>query len=321
MSKLNKPRLGRGLSSLISVGDDDPRPASFSPEVPNLLDSGGSLGQQRLAEPRPAAIQSGQAISLSVNDVRSNPHQPRREFSEAGLKELAASLKTNGLIQPIVVRQLADGYELIAGERRLRAAKLAGLSAIPAIVKEADGMTQAQWALVENIQREDLNPIDRAQAYQTLLQQLGLSHAELANRLGEDRSTISNHLRLLELAVPVRELLRKGLLSLGHAKVLAGVSDVLEQERLGNLAVQQGLSVRNVERLVQATPATDKTETNRATSAHIKGLEKSIAGQLGMRANVKSRQNGTGKLIIHYASLDQFDELMGKLGVSVNEGE
>jgi ParB family chromosome partitioning protein len=314
MSKMNKPRLGRGLSSLISVSDvvDDAEPA------PSMLAAGGAT-----TPPPPELAIGERVIQVVVQEVRSNPHQPRRQFTEGPLNELAASLKTNGLIQPIVVRQTADGFELIAGERRLRAAKLAGLTTIPAIVKEVDGLTQAQLALVENIQREDLNPVDRAQAYKTLTEQLGLSHAELANRLGEDRSTVSNHLRLLDLADGVLNLLRNGQLSLGHAKVLAGVADVLEQDRLANLVVKQELSVRNLERLVQggagetAAPP-PKTGTS---SAHIKGLEKSIARQIGMRVDVRSKQNGSGKLVIHYGSLDQFDDLMGKLKVRVAEEE
>lgn len=315
MSKLSKPRLGRGLSSLISMGDDEPSSGpAVDPLGPAGLSALGSNGGDSAAVPL-----TSQVISLGVDEVSANPHQPRREFGEAGLNELAASLKLNGVIQPIVVRQSAGRFELIAGERRLRAAKLAGLSHIPAIVKEVDGLTQAQLALVENIQRENLNPIDRAAAYKALIDQLGLSHAELAIRLGEERSTVSNHLRLLELAVPVRELLRQSKLSLGHAKVLAGVADVLEQERLGKLVVDQELSVRNLERLVQGVEPAGKAKQAAAPSNHIKELEKSISRQVGMRVSVRSKQNGKGSLVIHYASLDQFDELMSKLGVQVGE--
>jgi ParB family transcriptional regulator, chromosome partitioning protein len=312
MSKVTKPRLGRGLSSLISVSDG-----------PDELVAAPSMLEGEPVERPPAVVASElpltqRIIQIPVGEVKSNPHQPRRDFQDSSLQELAASLKTNGLIQPIVVRQSGVGYELIAGERRLRAARLAGLPSLPAIVKEVDGLTQAQLALVENIQREDLNAIDRAQAYKSLIEQLGLSHAELANRLGEDRSTISNHLRLLELAVPVRELIRSGELTLGHAKVLAGVADVLEQERLAKLVASQALSVRNLERLVQSgTGPANKSKVS--PSAHIKNLEKSIARQLGMRVNVRSKANGTGKLIIHYSSLDQFDELMAKLAVQASE--
>lgn len=316
MSKINKPRLGRGLSSLISVDipDDDAAPALPS-EAPSAL----AAPVQPSVEQIPI---TQRIIDLPVAEIRSNPHQPRRDFDEDALKDLAASLKTNGVIQPIVVRMSGGGYELIAGERRLRAAKLAGFATIPGIVKEVDGLTQAQLALVENIQRENLNPIDRAQAYKVLLDQLGLSHAELALRLGEDRSTISNHLRLLELAVPVRDLLRSSKLSLGHAKVLAGVADVLEQERLGNLAVDQGLSVRNVEALVQGLATTPTTKPGKqGPSPHIRNLEKAISGQLGMRVSVRSKSRGKGSLMINYSTLDQFDELMARLGVKILEEE
>lgn len=315
MSKLTKPRLGRGLSSLISMGDDDPAAAVgadplSSPAPSALVDSSVGMSEVPL---------TARVITLSVAEVSANPHQPRREFSDSALAELAASLKQNGVIQPIVVRQAAGRYELIAGERRLRAAKLAGLTHVPAVVKEVDGLTQAQLALVENIQREDLNPMDRASAYKALLDQLGLSHAELAMRLGEERSTISNHLRLLDLAMPVRELVRQAKLTLGHAKVLAGVADVLEQERLGRLVAEQELSVRNLERLIQSVPTPAKGKGAAGPSNHIKELEKSISRQVGMRVNVRSKQNGKGSLVIHYGSLDQFDELMGKLGVKVTE--
>lgn len=314
MSKLNKPRLGRGLSSLISVseGPDDLVPA------PSMLTQDTSVQNESSAH-LSTVDETERVLQLAVGDIRPNPKQPRRDFVEASLQELAASLKANGMIQPVVVRQGEQGYELIAGERRLRAAKLAGLSHIPAILKAVDGMSQAQLALVENIQREDLNPVDRAKAYKALLSQLGLSHGELATRLGEDRSTISNHLRLLDLTNSVLESLAQGKISLGHAKVLAGVADVLEQQRLANLVISQGLSVRNLERLLQAPNAAANRTANPASSAHLRSLEQRISGQLGMQVDLRSKERGKGKLIIHYASLDQFDELMGRLKVEVNE--
>ena len=171
-------------------------------------------------------------------------------MNEAGLVELAASMKVAGVIQPVIVRRADAGYQLIAGERRLRAARMAGLKGIPAIVREVDAFTQAQIALIENIQREDLNPIDRARLIERCMTQLGLTQQELATRLGEDRSSIANYVRLLDLAEPVRELIRDGRISLGHAKLLAGVDDVLEQQRLADLCVAQDLSVRNLERLL-----------------------------------------------------------------------
>jgi ParB family chromosome partitioning protein len=261
---------------------------------------------------------------LSLDVIHPNPHQPRRHFDDAQLAELAASMKSNGVIQPIIVRHMADTstgsvpdtYQLIAGERRFRAAKLAGLITIPAIIRDVDSFTQAQLALVENIQREDLNPLDRAQGYRTLLDQLGLTQAELATRLGEDRSSIANFLRLLDLAAPVQEHVRVGRLSTGHAKLLAGIQDASEQERLANVCVAQDLSVRNLERLLAGQPAVPAAPTKvSGTAAHILDLEKSIARQLGMRVQIRSTKKGKGRLVIHYGSLDQFDDLLGRLGV------
>jgi len=263
------------------------------------------------------AAPTGAPLEIPIEQVSPNPHQPRRHFNDAALSELAASLKSNGIIQPIVVRQVDGRYELVAGERRLRAAKLAGMATIPAIVRDLDSFTQAQMALVENIHREDLNPIERASAYRSLIEQLGLTQAELANRLGEDRSTVTNFLRLLELAEAVRMMIRDGRISLGHAKVLAGVSDSLEQERLANLVVSQGLSVRNLERLVQSPTTVPPAKSAKGSpSAHLQDLEKSFARQLGMRVQIRAGANKSkGRVVIHYGSLDQFDLLLEKLGI------
>lgn len=310
MSKLDKPRsrLGRGLSSLISMTDLPVEGEVVAATSPPATDT--------------APPPSSSPADIPIDQIHPNPHQPRRQFNDTTLAELAASLKTNGLIQPVIVRQTPDGYQLIAGERRLRAAKLAGLSAVPAIVRDVDAFTQAQLALVENIHREDLNPIDRAIAYRALVQQLGLTQAELAQRLGEDRSTVANFLRLLDLAEPVRQLVRDGQLSLGHAKVLAGVADVARQDDLAKRCVSQGLSVRNLEQLVQnlATETEQPAKPTKQPSPHLQDLEKTFARQLGMRVQIRAGKNKSkGKLIIHYGSLDQFDQLQERLGVKVDE--
>jgi ParB family chromosome partitioning protein len=237
------------------------------------------------------------------------------------LAALAASLKSTGLIQPIIVRKLDHGYQLIAGERRLRAAKLAALATIPAIVREVDSFSQAQMALVENIQREDLNPIDRAQAYRSLMTQLGLTQQELAQRTGEDRSHIAHHLRLLDLPDSVRDMVRAGKISLGHAKLLAGLDDPARQQKLAEMVIAQDLTVRNLERLLTDAPGTPDTAPKAAKplSAHLADLEKSIARQLGMRVQVRGGGKGKGRLVIHYASLDQFDDLMQRMGVRTDD--
>jgi len=309
-----KPRLGRGLSSLISISD-----LPVTAEVPQAQPQNTSdTRQQSMAAEVPAAIPpiAGTPVEVPIAGVMPNPHQPRHSFDGAALAELAASIKSTGLIQPIVVRQVGDQYQLITGERRLRAAKLAGLAAIPALVREVDSVTQAQMALIENIQREDLNPLDRAQGYRALIDQLGLTQAELAGRLGEDRSSIANFLRLLDLAEPAQAMVRDGRLSVGHAKLIAGVADILEQERLANLVVLQGLSVRNLERVMKEGPKSQAPRAATPVSAHIVDLEKSLSRQLGLRVQVRpSARKGRGRLIVHYGSLEQFDELLSRLGV------
>lgn len=229
----NKPRLGRGLSSLLAMSGLDTegvQPAGEAIEP----DAGASMEVVPPAATLPAG--ASMVVEIPIASIRPNPHQPRRDFNETSLSELAASLKSTGLVQPIIVRQGGDGYELIAGERRLRAAKLAGLTALPAFVRTVDSPTQAQMALVENIQREDLNPIDRAQAYRNLIETLGLTQGELAIRLGEDRSSIGHYLRLLDLTDPVKQAVLTGQLSLGHAKLLVGVSDAALQQELGDVS-------------------------------------------------------------------------------------
>jgi ParB family chromosome partitioning protein len=293
MSKAQKdrPRLGRGLSSLISMGAPPPVMAEVSKavlELPEVVDA----PLAKTDAPR----------EIPLADIVPNPHQPRKRFSETSLAELAASIRSTGLIQPIIVRRGEHGYELIAGERRWRAATMAGLHQIPAIVRQVDGFTQAQMALVENVQREDLNAVDRAQAYRTLMDQLGLTQAELATRLGEERSSIANYLRVLELAEPVRTQVAEGLLSRGHAKIVA-----------------QGLSVRNLERALANGAAGLKQRSTSAASAHLLDVEKNLARQLGMRVQLRSTPGkGRGRVVIHYASLDQFDDLLQRLGVKLD---
>ena len=325
-SQKERPRLGRGLSSLISVSTPPPEDAiELSP--PNQTKAAyenSAIAPRKNStnafEDQPAqapTVASPQEVSLDL--ISPNPHQPRKNFSEASLAELAASLRSTGLIQPIVVRKMDGGYQLIAGERRWRAAKLAGLSTVQIIIREVDGYTQAQMALVENIQRENLNPLDRAAAYRALIAQLGVTQAELATRLGEDRSSIANHLRLLDLPEPVRQYLFDGILTLGHAKVLASVNDPAEQERLAKLCVDQGLSVRNLERIMSNGALADKIRSSPGVSPHLLDVEKSVTRQLGMRVQVRNTSaKGKGRLVIHYASLDQFDELMQRMNVQLD---
>lgn len=302
----NKPRLGRGLSSLISV--------SNLPVESQIGETTAPPVSAPFHRNEPTSSNAGAPLLVPIDAIHPNPHQPRKTINEASIAELAASMKSSGIIQPLILRRSTAGFELIAGQRRWQAARLAGLTEVPAIVRDVDNYTQAQLALVENIQREDLNPIDRAQAYRALMDQLGLTQAELAIRMGEDRSGIANHLRLLELAEAVRALVRDRRLSLGHAKLLAGVADILEQQRLAERVVAQDLSVRNLETILQSTTSEKPLRKTSTASPHLADLEKSLSRQLGLRVQVRSGSKGRGRLILHYGTLDQFDQILEKLG-------
>jgi len=309
MSVKDRPRLGRGLKSLIStpVTIDIP-PASHS------APSAANARHERL-------------IDIDLTSIEANPHQPRAAMDPLALKELANSIKASGILQPIIVRPL-DGigrYQLVAGHRRTEAAKLAGLTAVPAIVRDdTTDERQAEWALIENIQREDLNAIERAKAYRSYVDTFSLTHAQAAERLGEDRATITNFLRLLDLNVGVRDLVARGLLSAGHAKVLAGVADMARQDTLANRAVTEGLSVRKLEELVNAptdaldaiagtTTVAEHARTLVAKSAHVVELEQDLSRKLGTKLRIfPSKKKNTGKIVIQYFSLDEFDRIVDK---------
>jgi ParB family chromosome partitioning protein len=286
---------------------------------------------------------------LSVKAIRRNPYQPRQSFDQQGLERLAQSIKSEGLMQPIIVRplgsgqpsvggQLAEvGYELVAGERRLRAAQLAGLTQIPAIVRTLDNQQLAEWALIENLQREDLNPVDRAQAFEKLIKQFGFSHEQVAERIGIDRVTVSNLLRILNLCSFAVDLIRGGVMSTGQAKALAGVEDHELQKLLAERAVSQGWSVRQLEWEVKRVaaggiggagggappprppaPRPRPPEAGKIKSARMRDLEEQIGKQIGSRVRVRpKRKKGTGTLEIEFYSLDQFDALLQKLGVKM----
>lgn len=315
MDLKKKSRLGRGLSSLMGMNSptEGELPVHASVDLP--------AESNPLHEGVDRHVPRGTPLEVPIDQIDPNPHQPRRQFTEAALSELADSIRSNGIIQPVVLRAAGERFQLIAGERRLRAAQLAGLTTLPAIVKNADELAQAQMALVENIQREDLNPMDRASGYRTLLNELGVNQSELAARLGEDRVTIANHLRLLELDPAVTDLIRAGSLSLGHAKVLCGVADHNDQQRLAEQVVNQQLSVRNLEKLIAEPPA-DGTATPARTppSAHLKELELSLSKQLGIRVQVRpGNTKSKGKLVLNYNTLDEFDSLISRLGVKLEE--
>lgn len=326
-TKKQRPaRLGRGLSSMFTVPVAVTPPAGAPPAEPPAAPE-AAAGATAAS---PASV-GGEAAAeglwyVQLDAIVPNPHQPRQRFDEAGLRSLAESIRADGLMQPVVLRLVEGGaagprYELVAGERRWRAARLAGLEQIPALVRELDDQQLAELALIENLQREDLNPIDRAEAFQRLGDRFHLTQEAIAARVGLDRSTVANLVRLLQLAPSVQQLVRDDLLSMGHARALLGVEDAVQQEVLAKRAIREGLSVREVEaaarKLANGGAGAPVAKAPASRPHHFEDLERQIGQQLGTKVALRAgRKKGAGRLTIEFYSLDQFDSLLEKLGVT-----
>lgn len=308
MSKRTQ-RLGRGLEALIGTTDFQqaaPQPVPVRPSEPPP------------AAPAAPAAPTGPAVqAIPLDRIEPNPFQPRQQFDDAALADLAQSIKADGILQPITLRQVGAKYQLIAGERRWRAASLAGLLEIPALVRPADDNEMLVLALVENIQREDLNAIEKAQAYEALRKTLDIPIEQLARRLGQDRSTVSNYLRLLELDDSIQSLIRSAQLSMGHARALLGAPEE-HRIRLARQAVEQDLSVRAIERQVQLLRAGTQPAKPAETRPHVKHLEERFTQALGARAKIKEGPKGkSGRVVIYYRTLDDFDRICDRLNVDI----
>lgn len=298
-AKTERRGLGRGLSALMS--DIDPVAARKSDAV------------ARKAE-----------ISIPVDRISPNPNQPRRAFAEDALKELATSVRQRGIIQPLILRRDprdADGYEIVAGERRWRAAQRAKLHEVPAIVRDLDDTEVLEIAIIENIQRADLNAVEEAAGYRQLMDRFGHTQEKLAEALGKSRSHIANLLRLLTLPEPVLELLRDGRLSAGHARALVTAQDPIG---LAQQIVKRGLSVRQTEALVKSKDAPRPTNNNVAPvkDADTGALEKDLAAALGMAVSIQNPPgSASGSVTIRYKSLEQLDEVCRRLSVTTGAGK
>ena len=314
-SKSPVRKLGRGLHALIGspvqIRAVAAEPKSAPPlPIAEVVDSTGG---------------SGEAIRMiAPEQIIPNRRQPRTDFDETSIASLAESIRTAGLMQPILVRPIGQGYELIAGERRWRAARLIGLAMVPALVRSVDDQSAAELALIENIQREDLNPMERAHALRRLVEDFSLTHQQLAERVGLDRASVTNLLRLSELDQSTADLVRNGTLTQGHAKALLSLQDSMIRGRFATRAAAEGWSVRELERRVQqavkggvALPksaAADATEVT-ARDANVADLERQLSEHLGTRVTLNlGRKKGSGRLTIDFYSLDQFDGLMGRIG-------
>ncbi len=295
---INQKRLGRGLSSLISSTRSDPAP----------MDAGATQSSHANAGLR----------MIPLRLVAPNPLQPRKSFNEARLAALAESLKRSGVLQPIVVRQKGDHYELVAGERRFRAAEIAGLESLPAIIREADDATMLELALVENLQREDLNAVDRAKAYLEMTTRFGLNNDEIGARVGEDRTTVANYVRLLDLSNEILDMVADGRLSMGHARSLLAIGSPRTRLSLAEQAVRDGWSVRTMEERVRGGRQ-NKTETSPAVPVRpvISDLESRISASLGLRVRIVERRGKhRGRVIVDYHTLDDFERIVARLGLA-----
>lgn len=286
---VKKRGLGRGLDALL--GD-------VSPAV--------------MAEPQKKQ-QDVQALPIEF--LQRGKYQPRKDIDPEKLRELADSIIAQGIIQPIIVRPLQDDkYEIIAGERRWRAAQLAELQEVPVVVKDIDDQAVMAIALIENIQREDLNPLEESEALRRLLDEFGLTHQQIATAVGKSRATVSNLLRLLDLHGEVKNLLAKGLLEMGHARALLSL-DEKEQVDLAYKAVKQGLSVRAVEKMVKdlQRPVEKKSTEKPQKDPDTLRLQEDLSVKLGAKVDINHQQSGKGKLVINYTSLEELDGIINKI--------
>jgi ParB family chromosome partitioning protein len=277
-----KARLGRGLDALIGGGD-------------------------------------GKGGTVPVDKIRHNPYQPRKRFDEDELKQLASSVKSHGILQPLVVRNAGDHFQLIAGERRLRAARSAGLTEVPVHVVEFDDRQVYEAALAENIQRSDLNPIEKAQGFKGYLDKFNMTQDQLGARLGIDRTTISNLLGLLNLPADVQDAVRLGQVSLGHAKVLKGLPDAERQSALCKQVILQKLSVHALEQLIkeQRQEPAEKAAREPAEKAektpHVASVENELRQKLAVKVEIRVRNKEKGQIVIGFESNDDFERIIGAL--------
>jgi ParB family transcriptional regulator, chromosome partitioning protein len=312
-------RLGRGLEALLG---------------------GSTPAKPQLAIHEPDGQSTGEPLKVSVYEIDNNPFQPRKDFDEAEINQLAESLEQHGLLQPIVVRRAGERYQLISGERRLRAAIKAGWQDVSVFIREADDRQLAEWAIIENLQRRDLNPLEKAASFQLYLEQYGCTQEDLAGRLAIDRSTVTNLLRLLELPAMVQAALRAGAITQGHARAMLPLGDDHLQVSLCTRIQIEGLSVRAVEEMVNEMIAAEDSDvqpmdgasatasiatdggTDRARSAgrtrtragQLASLEQELRTSLGAKVEIRQLSRGRGKIVIHFRTNEEFDRLREQLG-------
>lgn len=301
-----------------------PEPATDAPEPTARVDAAHDFRSEPASLPESEVSQTeqpGLPTRLDIRLIDSNPYQPREDFGGEELDSLTDSLRAHGLLQPLVVRAMGDRYQLIAGERRLRAAARAGWTEVPILVVEADERETAELAIIENLQRKDLNALEKAASFQRYLDNYGCTQEDLASRLKIDRSTVANLIRLLELPDDIQAAVRESRITQGHARALLPLGDEREQLEFCKKIQDEALSVRKTEALVQEMIAAEDGDTlgvvdrdgasrkPRATSDHVAALEQEFRSVLGMRVAISHNARGKGKLVVHFANHDEFDRL------------
>jgi len=255
-------------------------------------------------------------VEIPIDAIHPNPLQPRKSFDQESLNALAKSIASRGTLQPVLVRPTAGGFELVAGERRWRAARLAGLRSIPAIARQVAESERLELALIENLHRENLNPVERAQAYLEIKTRLNLGNEALADRVSEDRATVANYIRILDLPEEVLDMLADGRLSMGHGRALLGIADPRLRLRVAQQAASGGWSVRQTEATVREASAGKPARNAPAKRAAVSDVERQLTAAIGTRVVIREgRKRNTGRITLEYYSLDDFERITAKLGL------
>lgn len=295
--KTRKKEIGKGIRALLATVEQSP------------ADETRAQAQKEL---------SSEINEVPLDQIEANPYQPRQDWDPAELEDLATSIRAMGIIQPVTLRAVGpDAYQLISGERRFRASKLAGLTSIPAYVRTAGDQEMLEMALVENIQRADLNAIEVAISYQRLIEECNLTHESLSDRVGKDRSTITNYTRLLKLPPDIQHALRKGQISMGHARALAGSHDLLKQRAAFRETVNKGWSVRQLESFLRGktdAPSTSKASPEGLSPAY-RDVERRLAAHFSARVQLEPQKDGKGKITIAYSDEDDLNRILEVLDI------
>jgi ParB family chromosome partitioning protein len=261
-----------------------------------------------------AGTEQREIRNIPIANIKPNPFQPRKVFKDEELKELAESIKENGVLQPITVRRVGDHYEIVTGERRFRACKLLGMKDIPAIVKDLSNDKMVEWALIENVQREDLNVVEEAEAYKELAEKFNLTHEEISKKVGKSRAHITNILRVLELEDNIKDLLKENKISFGHAKVLLSIKEPLRRKHLAERVFKEDLSVRDLEKLLSSGEEKNLKTHEKKKSVHLKDLENKLSEKLSRKVVVKYKK-GKGSISLEFYNDEDFKKLLNFLGL------